>query len=273
MDKKEALKQIKAGDFSLADADDKLKADKEVVLAAVKQASYTLQYADKKLKGNKEVVLAAVKQDGGELRFADKKLKANKEVVLAAVKKGGWSHQPLQYADKKLKGNKEVVLAAVKQNGRALQYADKKSKGDKEVVLAAVKQDGSALDYADKKLKGNKEVVLTFYWDARATYENADENTSMEISETHVGKTWQDCCDDCVADGDWDDNEVVTGESNVVETSRDLTKIIIRDNGDEKEAPQEVYDYYDKEQDRVSQPEYDHGIHNLFGQMKPWQKK
>ena len=220
MDKKEALKQIKAGDFSLADADDKLKADKEVVLAAVKQASYTLQYADKKLKGNKEVVLAAVKQDGS-----------------------------------------------------ALQYADKKSKGDKEVVLAAVKQDGSALDYADKKLKGNKEVVLTFYWDARATYENADENTSMEISETHVGKTWQDCCDDCVADGDWDDNEVVTGESNVVETSRDLTKIIIRDNGDEKEAPQEVYDYYDKEQDRVSQPEYDHGIHNLFGQMKPWQKK
>ena len=37
MDKKEALKQIKAGDFSLADADDKLKADKKIVLAAVKQ--------------------------------------------------------------------------------------------------------------------------------------------------------------------------------------------------------------------------------------------
>ena len=41
MDKKEALKQIKAGKdeegnnyFSLADADEKLKADKEVVLAA-----------------------------------------------------------------------------------------------------------------------------------------------------------------------------------------------------------------------------------------------
>ena len=29
MDKKEALKQIKAGDFSLADADEKLRADKK----------------------------------------------------------------------------------------------------------------------------------------------------------------------------------------------------------------------------------------------------
>jgi len=37
MDKKEALKQIKAGNFSLADADASLKKDKEVVLAAVKQ--------------------------------------------------------------------------------------------------------------------------------------------------------------------------------------------------------------------------------------------
>ena len=46
MDTKEALKQIKTGDFSLADADDKLKADKEVVLAAVKQDGSALGYAD-----------------------------------------------------------------------------------------------------------------------------------------------------------------------------------------------------------------------------------
>ena len=36
MDKKEALKQIKTGNLTLADADEKLKADKEVVLEAVK---------------------------------------------------------------------------------------------------------------------------------------------------------------------------------------------------------------------------------------------
>ena len=48
MDKKEALKKIKAGNLSLADADDKLKADKEVVLAEVKQYGFALEYADNK---------------------------------------------------------------------------------------------------------------------------------------------------------------------------------------------------------------------------------
>ena len=49
MDKKEALEQIKAGKdeedndyFSLADADEKLKADKEVVLAAVNKLAMFL---------------------------------------------------------------------------------------------------------------------------------------------------------------------------------------------------------------------------------------
>ena len=93
MDKKEALKQIKAGNdeegnnyFSLADADEKLKADKEVVLAAVKQNGLALEYADKKLKADKEVVLVAVKQDADALRFADKKLKADKKIVMAKTK-------------------------------------------------------------------------------------------------------------------------------------------------------------------------------------------
>ena len=93
MDKKEALKQIKAGKdeedndyFTLADADEKLKADKEVVLAAVKQNGLALEYADKKLKADKEVVLAAVKQDADALRFADKKLRADKKIVMAKTK-------------------------------------------------------------------------------------------------------------------------------------------------------------------------------------------
>jgi len=79
MDKKEALKQIKAGDFSLKDAGDKLKADKEIVLAAVKGNGNVLEYADEKLKADKEVVLAAVKQNGSALSYADEKLKADKE--------------------------------------------------------------------------------------------------------------------------------------------------------------------------------------------------
>ena len=95
MDKKEALKQIKAGNFSLQDADEKLKADKEVVLAAVKQSKWdlmqlkmvnSLEHADKKLKADKEVVLAAVKQDVSALEYVDDSLK-NDPDILAIVNK------------------------------------------------------------------------------------------------------------------------------------------------------------------------------------------
>ena len=100
MDKKEALKQIKVGDFSLQDADKKLKANKEVVLAAVKQDGSALQYADKKLKTDKKIVLAAVKQDGSVLfNYADDSLKKDKKIILEAIKK---KHSLLQYADESL---------------------------------------------------------------------------------------------------------------------------------------------------------------------------
>ncbi len=157
MDKKKTLKQIKARDFSLEDADEKLKADKEVVLAAVKQDGNGLQYVDKKFKKDKEVVLEAVKESGDALEYADKKLRADKKIVLAAVKQNG---SALDYADEKLIADKEVVLAAVKQDGLALKYADKKLKANKEVVLAALKQEVSAHQYVDEKLKGDKDVVL-----------------------------------------------------------------------------------------------------------------
>ena len=93
MDKKEVLKQINAGKdeegnnyFSLADADEKLKADKEVVLAAVKSNGYALEHASEKLKADKEVVLAALKQDADAFNFANKKLKADKKIVMAKTK-------------------------------------------------------------------------------------------------------------------------------------------------------------------------------------------
>ena len=50
MDKKEALKQIKEGTFSLEFADKKLKGDKEVVLAAVKQDSSAIKYSADNIK-------------------------------------------------------------------------------------------------------------------------------------------------------------------------------------------------------------------------------
>jgi hypothetical protein len=62
MDKKEVLKQIKAGDLSLEDVDKTLRADKEVVLAEVKQDGYALYYANKKLQADKEVILKSEEQ-------------------------------------------------------------------------------------------------------------------------------------------------------------------------------------------------------------------
>ena len=158
MDKKEALKQIKAGDFSLADADEKLKSNKKIVLAAVKQNGYALEYADKKLKGDKKIVLIAVKQDASLLKYADKKLKGDKKIVLTAIKQDGTN---LEHADKKLQANKEVVLAAVKKNGEALQYASTSLKKDKEVVKVAIKQNGDALQYASSSLKKDKDIFKT----------------------------------------------------------------------------------------------------------------
>ena len=69
MDKKEALKQIKAGDFYLGSADDKFKSDKEVVLAAVKKSGSDLEYADKKLRADDEDVKDTITYD--DINFSD----------------------------------------------------------------------------------------------------------------------------------------------------------------------------------------------------------
>ena len=150
MDKKEALKLIKAGIFSLANADKKLKADKEVVLASVKQDGFALQDADKKLKKDKKIVLAAVKQDGRSLKYADKKLKADKDVVLAAVKKSG---DALEYADDSLKNDPDILPQTSDKKRVVRQIA----KGLKE---AFDENEDIALDY-DIPSKENFELVIT----------------------------------------------------------------------------------------------------------------
>ena len=57
MDRKKIFKEIENGNFSLQDADEKLKADKEIVLAALKESGDDLEYVDDKLKTNKKLFL------------------------------------------------------------------------------------------------------------------------------------------------------------------------------------------------------------------------
>ena len=108
---------IETGYFSLQDADQKLKADKEIVLAAVKHQGNALTEADKTLQSDKEIVLAAVNQDPWVLEHTIKKFKADKEVVITAVKKDGGT---LKFADKNLKNDKKIVLDLLENNEKQL---------------------------------------------------------------------------------------------------------------------------------------------------------
>ena len=74
----------------------------------------------------------------------------------------------------------------------------------------------------------------------------------MELVEDYKRETWQECCDDCASCWDWDDGDLLTGESDCTETSREFTGIKIWDEEikDYKDAPQEVYDYYHEAEER-----------------------
>ena len=96
-------------------------------------------------------------------------------------------------------------------------------------------------------------VHLTFYWDAWAIFDD-DDVFRMIQREDYEGATWKECCDECVKFWDWDDSFLVKGyESNVIETNRKLKEIGTDENGDEVAAPQEVYDYYQNEMEKLKE--------------------
>ena len=73
-------------------------------------------------------------------------------------------------------------------------------------------------------------VKLRFYWDGCATFEDEDEYTEMELVENYEGDSWKQCFDDCASCSlDWDDGDLVTGESDCTETSREFERIEIWD--------------------------------------------
>ena len=157
MDKKEALKKIKEGDFNLEDADKEIRADKEIVMAAVREWGPDLEFADDSLKADKDVVLAAIKDDGQVLEYADASLKSNKDVVLVAIKNSG---SALEYTDESFKSDKKIVLLAVQHDGNALEYASQSLKGDKDIVDAAVAQNEMAIQFASDSLLTSKANLL-----------------------------------------------------------------------------------------------------------------
>jgi len=92
-------------------------------------------------------------------------------------------------------------------------------------------------------------VRVRFLWEAEGLYEDEDEDIGpIELETYYDAETWQEACQDSADCYDWDDEDCINfeAESDLVETTRHLTKILIVENGEEREAEPEVYDFYNK---------------------------
>ena len=98
-------------------------------------------------------------------------------------------------------------------------------------------------------------VTLQFIWDQSSYYEDENDNLEGEFVERYTADTWQEACDDAANCYDWDDEDVINfdAESDLIETSRDLTTISYYDpkKGEWVEVPQEVYEYFGNAEEKA----------------------
>ncbi|RZD42924.1 MAG: hypothetical protein CXT73_01840 [Methanobacteriota archaeon] len=98
-------------------------------------------------------------------------------------------------------------------------------------------------------------IRLTFLWEAESYYSDEDEDIGpVELETYYVADTWQEACDDSADCYDWDDEDVINfdAESDLQETSRSLSKILITENDkEEKEADTEIYEYYNEAEQKA----------------------
>lgn len=195
------LVEIKRHGWSLMDASERLKNDREVVLRAVKSWGLSLQYAPA-FQADRELVLAAVRQNGAALRFGRNFLD-DREMVLAAVNSDGSilsivtntqilddfcvalravssDGGALRHLSARLRNNPNVVRVAVSQDGNVLRWANKRFRKNREVVLRAVRQDGLALAWASEELQDDREVVRAALYQNGFALEYADEDLQDE---------------------------------------------------------------------------------------------
>jgi|TARA_Y100000034_G_C6897203_1_gene413946 hypothetical protein len=98
-------------------------------------------------------------------------------------------------------------------------------------------------------------VRVRFLWEAEGLYDNEDEDVGpIELETYYDAETWQEACNDAADCYDWDDEDCINfeAESDLSETTRSLTKILIQEDGkDEVDADQEVYEYYNKAEEKA----------------------
>lgn len=98
------------------------------------------------------------------------------------------------------------------------------------------------------------EVRLNFVWETESHYEDEDEDEECDHEEEYIANTWQEACNDAADCYDWDDEDVINfdAESDLQETSRSLSKILITENDEEeKEADTEIYEYYNEAEQKA----------------------
>jgi len=164
--------------WSLDEAPEYVRSNRDFMLKAVKENGGVLEYASEDLRSDREVILEAVKNHGSALQYASEDIRVDKEIVLEAVKKDGCA---LEYASEDIRADKEIVLEAVKKNGWALEYASRDLRADKEIVLVAINEDMNALKYVLGELEKYRYTIYLKsepsgeYWIGKLTKDDISE--------------------------------------------------------------------------------------------------
>lgn len=129
---------------------DELQKDEDIMIAAIR-GGFSLEEASEEQKKNKQLVLYALKNYAKAFMWADSALQSDVEFVKKAVSVNGLA---LAYVQDKFKDNINVVLSAVNSNQKALEYATERLK------LQAVKTSYQYYKYCGDGSRANQEIAL-----------------------------------------------------------------------------------------------------------------
>jgi hypothetical protein len=127
--------------WSLQDAPDNIRSDREVVAAAVTHLGNNLIYASEELRDDKEIALLASSSPGfgGVFQHLSTELRADRELLLAALQQSS-PGDALRHAADELRNDKSVILETVRRHGHVIEQAPIHLQEDPDVILTALRQ-------------------------------------------------------------------------------------------------------------------------------------
>jgi hypothetical protein len=127
--------------WSLQDAPDNIRSDRDVVVAAVRHLGNNLIYASEELRDDKEIALLASSSPGfgGVFQHLSPELRADRVLLLAALRQPR-PGDALSHAADELRNDKSIILDAVRHHGRVIEQAPIHLQEDPDVILTALRQ-------------------------------------------------------------------------------------------------------------------------------------